>query len=438
MSTALHPTSSLVESLDATSQSPLQPCPRQHVFFSPTQRIDFIVHFGQTDFHCHTFVLHTQSAYFRHVLDALTPSSSLLSLPPPVITLSSSAAADDGAKSVIDLCPVSSPTSSSASPPQPVWRSVLDSATSLVQSALQRLTLQPESSRAKRKRELREDGGDSDEVAERAEATSTNHKRRTRPANLTVPTLAPSPFPSPSSNLPETSPAPCRCNPVGLSCVHIPSQRTIISGEEITDGDFDLFFRHLYYAAHYRYPPFLPADDLDLTASPPPAVTLPPYPPLAEQMTSTLLRARPPKATTPTSNNSGGSMTKLVWKEALLTLGQYFACELLLARCEAVGMRRLERVGHAGAYFDVLYAQQYGMREWKWRCIELILTDKRMKQRKEHALTVLWERQLLLDMLAVDCVRLQSGGKEQSEKQQFDKADLLRAVERAMKGMQSK
>ena len=220
--------------------------------------------------------------------------------------------------------------------------------------------------------------------------------------------------------------------------MHVPQQRTIISGEAITDADFDLFLRHLYFCAFYRFPPFLPADDLDLTSTPPPATTLPPYPPLTEQMTSTMLRTRirqPP--TTPTATNSssssgsGGSI-KLVWNEALMTLGQYFDCEALLARCEAVGMRRLEHVRHAGAYFDVLYAHQYGLREWKRRCIELILTDKRMGQRKEYALTVLWQRQLLLDILVAANARLQEGGRGKEEMQELDKAELTRAVKQVV------
>ena len=203
----------------------------------------------------------------------------------------------------------------------------------------------------------------------------------------------------------------------------------MISGEDIADVDFNLFLRHLYFCAHYRFPPFLPATDLQLTATPPPSSTLPPYPQLTEHMTSDLLRTRPPPA-----NSSDSGKAKLLWKEALMTLGQYFDCPALLARCEAVGMRRLERVKHAGAYFDVLYAHQYGMREWKRRCMELILTDTRMRERREYGLSVRWERWLLLDMLAAANERLSSNGSGKGEKQQLDRAQRLRMLERAVRG----
>lgn len=420
MSAGHSPSSSTtVEPLDASFPSPpLTTEARQSVHYPPAQRADFIVHFGHTDFHCHTFVLHIQSSYFRHVFDALTPSTSPLP-PPPSLPLMADADISDGPNAVVELSPVSSPISSPSSPPQPAWRCVLSTATSYVQSALQRLTAHSERRSTRRKRDAKEEEGKEDEDEGKQDGSSTT-KRQAHSAEHTVP---PSSSFS-SSTSPTAASTSAVCTHAGLRCVHIPPQRTVISGEAIPEADFDLFLRHLYFCAHYRFPPFLPADDLHLTASQP-NISLPPYPELTEQMTSTLLRTRPPRV-------EGSGSVKLVWKEALLTLGQYFDCPALLARCETVGMRRLEQVRHAGAYFDVLYAHQYGMREWKRRCVELILTDRRMKQRKEYGLTALWERQLLCDMLVAANERLQSGGGGKEEKRELNRSQLLRRLEQAV------
>ena len=175
--------STAVKSLDSSSPSP--PAAgnhRQHqVHFPPTQRVDFIVHYGHTDFHCHTFVLHLQSSYFRHVFDALTPSVSPLP-PPPSLPPSSGDAASGDVKTHVELSAVASPTSSPSSPPQPVWRSVLSTTTSYVQSALQRLTAHSDTSGRKRKRNVKEDEEDEDEQSEE----SVTSKRPTLSAAATA------------------------------------------------------------------------------------------------------------------------------------------------------------------------------------------------------------------------------------------------------------
>ena len=412
------PSSLSIESLDTSAPSPPLTEGRQHVYFPPTQRVDFIVHYEQTDFHCHTFVLHLQSSYFRHVFDALTPSSSPVP-PPPSLPVATDGESSVEARAAVELSPVASPTASPTSPPQPAWRSVLSTATSYMHSALQRLTAQPEHSNTKRRRETMEEQAEDDEDGGQQNDCSTA-KRYAHTVKWTTQADAS----SSSATLSSTDSPPTLCAHPGVRCVHIPAQHTVISGETITEADFDLFLRHLYFCTHYRFPPFLPANDLHLTATSPPATTLPPYLDLTEEMTSALLRTRPPSTV-------GGSV-KLVWKETLLTLGQYFDCPALLARCEAVGMRRLEHVKHAGAYFDVLYAHQYGLREWKRQCVELILTDRRMRQRKEYALTALWERQLVLDILTAANERLHSRQRGKEEKRQLGKADSLRKLERAV------
>ena len=422
MSTPTCPSSmTSIDSLDAFPAPPPLIGARRQVHFPPIPRVDFIVHFGHTDFHCHTFVLHIQSSYFRHVFDALAPSTSPLP-PPPLLPVVADAGTVDEPKAAVELSPVTSPTTSPLSPPQPVWRSVLSTATTYMHSALQRLAARSERGGTKRKREAEEDREEESESSKSEEEDTT-----TRRAYLTAYTTASSPTSASSSASASsaTDPTACPCAHPSLRCVHIPTQRTVISGEAITEVDFDLFLRHLYFCAHYRFPPFLPADDIHLTATPPPNITLPPYPVLNEQITSSLLRTR--------ARADGSGTVKLVWKESLLTLAQYFDCAALLARCEAVGRRRLELVRQAGAYFDVLYAHQYSLREWKQRCIELILSDQRMKQRKEYALTALWEKQLLLDIIAAANERVLSGGSGKDEKRQLDRTELLRKLDRVVR-----
>ena len=436
----------VIEPLDTESPHSYSADIPPHVLFPPAQRSDFIVHYGQTDFHCHTFVLHLHSTYFRHVFDALEEPSAGSVLPPPSLhTSPATSAAVDETRPTVRLSPVSSPTSSPTSPAQPAWRSVLASASTYMESAIARLTAQSRGYSTKRKREPEDESSDSseDEKEGKSEESGDAPHQPPRSAHSASSALASS-FPGSTSS--------AQCRHAAVRCVHVPQQRTVISGEEITDADFDLFLRHLYFCAHYRYPPFLPATDVDLTAtSPPPTTTLPPYPVLTEQLTSALLRTRPPTTTahtdtisvigsgndhshsgaTASSSSLSSSSSKLVWKEALLTLARYFDCEALAARCEAVGIRRLEHVRHAGAYFDVLYAHQYGMREWKRRCVELILTDRKMKRRKEYALSVMWERQLLLDLLAAAHERLE-GGSHKQERQRLERKELMRAVERSV------
>ena len=277
------------------------------------------------------------------------------------------------------------------------------------------MTAHPERGSTKRKREAEQGGEDSSNSEGKDDESLASNRRTRSAAHIALVTTSAS----------TGSSTPALCAHPGVRCVHIPAQRTVISGEAITEADFELFLRHLYFCAHYRFPPFLPADDISLVATPPPTSTLPPYPDLTEHMTSALLRNRPPV------DDSG--VVKLVWKEALLTLGQYFDCPALLARCEVVSLKRLEHVRHAGAYFDVLYAHQYGLRQWKRRCIELILTDQRMRQRKEYALTALWERQLLLDVLAAGNERLQSSGWARQEELRMERQKLLQSLEQALR-----
>ena len=389
------PTSSLIEPLDSALLSPLT---RQPTFFPPTQRVDFVVHFGHTDFHCHTFVLHLHSTYFRHLFDALAPSTSPL---PPPPTLPPADARDVDVRSWSTAAAALSPTPSPTLRSSPVKHPMLTSST---QSAPVRLTVHPELVGTKRKRDAMDD-----ECEDILAAHST--------ARLVCSAAS-----SPSSTLTASTPSPCAHS--GVRCVHIPAQRTLVSGEPISEADFDLFLRHLYFCAHYRFPPYLPVDDLSLTATSAPAITLPPYPQLTETVTSSLLR-------THKALDSGVARQRLVWRESLLTLALYFDCQALLARCEAVGMRRLEHVRRAGAYFDILYAHQYSLQAWKRRCIELILTDRR-EQRKQHALTALWDKRLLCDILAAANERMRSGSAGKVESKQPARDELVRVLARVM------
>ena len=49
------------------------PPARLQVHLPPRRTSDFVIHHRDTDYHTHSFVLHHQSAYFRHYFDALQP-----------------------------------------------------------------------------------------------------------------------------------------------------------------------------------------------------------------------------------------------------------------------------------------------------------------------------------------------------------------------------
>ena len=378
-----------IEPLDSALLAPLA---RQHVFFPPTPRVDFVVHFGHTDFHCHTFVLHLHSTYFRHLFDALAPSTSPL---PPPPTLPPVDARDVDVTSWSSAAGALSPTPSPTLRSSPVKHPLV---TSFTPSAPHQRSAHSELVGTKRKREAMNDD---------VEDTPPTHA----PARLVCSASS-----SPTSTRTATAPTPCAH--AGVRCVHIPAQRTLVSGESISEADFDLFLRHLYFCAHYRFPPYLPVDDLPLGATSSPAITLPPYPPLTEAVTSSLLR-------THTVLDGGVVRQRLVWREALLTLALYFDCQALLARCETVGMRRLEHVWRAGAYFDILYAHQYSLQAWKRR----ILTDRR-EQRKQHALTALWDKRLLCDILAAANERMRNGSASTTERKQPARDELVRVMAR--------
>ena len=46
---------------------------RQQVHLPPHRSSDFVIHYRNTDYHCHSFVLQQHSAYFRTYFDALQP-----------------------------------------------------------------------------------------------------------------------------------------------------------------------------------------------------------------------------------------------------------------------------------------------------------------------------------------------------------------------------
>ena len=41
-------------------------------------------------------------------------------------------------------------------------------------------------------------------------------------------------------------------------CIRLPSQTTLVREGSMTAADMDLFLHHLYFAAHYCYPPYPP------------------------------------------------------------------------------------------------------------------------------------------------------------------------------------
>ena len=69
---------SSTSALDSISSPPVNSntavTPRQQVHLYPALASDFVIHYRDTDFHVHTFVLHHHSGYFRNHLSATAPA----------------------------------------------------------------------------------------------------------------------------------------------------------------------------------------------------------------------------------------------------------------------------------------------------------------------------------------------------------------------------
>ena len=185
--------------------------------------------------------------------------------------------------------------------------------------------------------------------------------------------------------LPPPHTAPCDhspdCHhPTIAHCVHIPTQWQPITGTVLQADTLRLFLCHLYFPSHYRCPPYLPHDDIDLDNELLPGLLpydfpeprrdeLRPYNPLGPPEGGQL--RSPPNPTVPGS---------VVFKEGLLTLAHYFDCPRLLQRCEDIATRFYLRGGVSGAAAmnDLRFAHHYRLENWKRRCLQLIAASRHM------------------------------------------------------------
>ena len=123
-----------------------------------------------------------------------------------------------------------------------------------------------------------------------------------------------------------------RCNHPHIDdCYQMLRQIQLVTKEAVTADDFRLFLCHLYFGAHYCYPPYLPLTDVDLDSDVDPLpVSLSFSPsPISWFVHSTQLRMC----------DEG---REFVMHESLLTLARSFDCAQLLKRCEAVLLSAVE------------------------------------------------------------------------------------------------
>ena len=166
-------------------------------------------------------------------------------------------------------------------------------------------------------------------------------------------------------------------------CIRLPSQTTLVARRLVTAADMDLFLRHLYFAAHYCYPPFLPKTDVDIGADPPPAVSLQ-FPSVQHFSWQT--------ASSPLRLLIVGKA--FVWNESLLTLAHYLDCAAMLRQCEAVMLTASSTTDSAWllthCWRNLEYASRYKLDKLKACHIDIIAADKRMLDREEYKRGKLW------------------------------------------------
>ena len=202
---------------------------------------------------------------------------------------------------------------------------------------------------------------------------------------------------SSSSSSSDNSQPPCS-HPHIAHCIHLPQQTEVVENEPVTAADFRLFLCHLYFASHYRYPPYLPKTDIDLELeadSAPLSLEFPPPPPSLEWCEGgTPMRS--PNNRSPKSYDS------------LLTLAHYLDCAAMMKQCEAVlltkvkGYERITSVQLAGKCAMWLqFAHRYNLRQWKAICLHVIaaaesniLLNKDYKSAKAK-----WDKELVLEIL---------------------------------------
>ena len=199
----------------------------------------------------------------------------------------------------------------------------------------------------------------------------------------------------------------CR-HPHVVHCVHIPTQQEPISGGMITTDDFRLLLCHLYYPAHYRYPPLMPHDDVDVSDEQSFELHSVDYPPLVQAE----LRLHPESGQGGGKPRTHHEPGKVLFAGGILALAHYFDCQRLLQRCEQVALLMLSDGYAQNAWHDLRDADQYQLQAWKQRCLQLIAADRDILIRPQYAeAKEEWDRRLLMDVtdaVAAQLAKLQA------------------------------
>ena len=159
---------------------------------------------------------------------------------------------------------------------------------------------------------------------------------------------------------------PKLCNhPTIAHCIHLPQQTTLAQQKVVTAADFRLFLCHLCFGSFYRYPPFRPKNDIDLTANPPLSLNFPRV----------------------SSIDWGDDDTPLLWNEtdkfvdneSLMTLAHYLDCAAMMQQCEDVMLSHAKDDDNAYAAQEsmtsLIPASLYQMKRWKKLCIRYIVAE---------------------------------------------------------------
>ena len=192
-----------------------------------------------------------------------------------------------------------------------------------------------------------------------------------------------------------TSKKPKRCNHPSIPhCIHLPQQTTLVEQTAVTAADFRLFLCHLYFSAHYCYPPHLPKTDIDLdTETPPVSLSFSPITSLKWCDESPL-------------RSFDGDESGLISHESLLTLAYYLDCAAMMAQCETVLMTQVEEGKDdiewliSESLRSLKCADRYHLSKYKKACIEVFAADPRLLDREEYEkVRETWDKALMEEVI---------------------------------------
>ena len=197
----------------------------------------------------------------------------------------------------------------------------------------------------------------------------------------------------------------CDEHPAVAHCIRLPNSCGKV---EASSDDFGLFLCHLYFAQHYSCVPYTVASHVDLAALPPPDVLLDypkfnSYTDLEKATRSTLLAPEPPEV-----------------YEAVMSLGHYFDCALVLSRAEdnLLLMVAASQFGAASALED--YRQMCWSITWPCLSTAIKFDLKRVKT-------------ACMSLLATCCRHLSSQSTQwESIRTQLDKDTLFVLLQMAL------